>query len=140
LDAGDRTADAEKGDVEARRLFVRSLIAPSIPRRYVSAPRLVPPPVNAQDAAEQLGMVASRTFAGELDMDSASMLRELLQAWLSAYRVVEIEAKVRKVLAARKRNGAGFESFAGDLDDLDKVIDITPLNQNRPMPVEPEAS
>jgi hypothetical protein len=96
-------------------------------RRHDTRPFVVPTPVNAAEAAAMLATLPARIASDELDPHVASAIAALLRAYLEAFTVTGLEAKVKALIDARKGNGADEEPIDITPAEIDaRIIDLRP--------------
>jgi hypothetical protein len=74
-------------------------------RRHDTTPFVFLTPTNAAEAAAMLATLPARIAGGELDFNVANAIAASLKAYLEAFTVTALEAKVKALIDARKGNG-----------------------------------
>jgi hypothetical protein len=91
--------DAEAGDEEARKIFVKLL--PKIPRFAATLIEL-PKIETAKEAAAQIAELLTRAASGEVDLETLDTVVEALRVFIAAHERTELEAEVEKYREAMK--------------------------------------
>ena len=119
----DETADLRTGFTAA----VACLPYCHARRRHDTRPFVFPTPTNAAEAAAMLATLPARIAGGELDPDVANAIAASLKAYLDAFVVTGLEAKVKALIDARKGNGADEGSIEITPAELEgRIIDLKP--------------
>ena len=90
--------DAEKGDPEARKLFLKLL--PHNPARVLD-PMKVAPPETLEDLRKLSATLAAKVLAGEVDIETAKVAGSLLQAESTAIIGVDLAIAVAQLKQKR---------------------------------------
>jgi hypothetical protein len=94
-------------------------------RRHDTRPFILATPTNAAEAATILATLPARVANEELDSDVADAITASLKAYLDAFVVTGLEAKVKALIDARKGNGGDdgpIDIMPADLDA--RIIDL----------------
>ena len=96
-------------------------------RRRDTRPFAFSTPASAAEAAAMLATLPARIASDELDPNVANAIATTLRAYLEAFTVTGLEAKVRALIDARKGNGADDEPIGVSPAGLDgRIIDLRP--------------
>ena len=92
----------------------------------------MPTPTNAAEAAAMLATLPAMIAGEELDSDVAGAIAASLKAYLEAFAVSGLEAKVKALIDARKGDGADegpIEIAPAELEG--RIIDLKPIRRAR---------
>jgi hypothetical protein len=100
-------------------------------RRHDTRPFVLPTPTNAAEAAAMLATLPARIANEELDSDVANAISASLKAYLEAFTVTALEAKVKALIDARKGNGVDEEPIDIAPAELEgRIIDLRPNRED----------
>jgi hypothetical protein len=96
-------------------------------RRHDTRPFVMPTPVNAAEAAAMLATMPAMIAGEELDSDVAGAIVASLKAYLEAFAVSGLEAKVKALIDARRGDGADEAPIEITPTELEgRIIDLRP--------------
>ena len=96
-------------------------------RRRDTRPFVMPTPANAAEAAAMLATLPAIIAGEELDSDVAGAIVASLKAYLEAFAVSGLEAKVKALIDARRGDGADEGPIEITPTELEgRIIDLGP--------------
>lgn len=110
-------------------------------RRHDARPFVFSTPTSAAEAAAMLATLPARIARDELDPHVASAIAASLRAYLEAFTITGLEAKVKALIDARKGNGADEEPVDITPTEIEaRIIDLRPRTSADAQPDGPEES